>query len=229
MADKKNIYESIAAVMDEIGVIGKDKVNTQQKFNYRGVDDVMNALSPAFIKHRLFMVPEVLEQSRERRTTGKGGELIYSVCKVRYTFYAEDGSNVQAVVIGEGMDSGDKASNKAMAVAFKYVCFQVFCIPTEEMTKADAAPVDPDGESHEPSTSERLSEAHIKTIYEELKRTGIGRKDLCKNYGVESVTQMTIEQFKNAMEILKNKPNKPTEPDPATVPPDDMCGLPFAN
>ena len=86
---------------------------------YRGVDDVMNALNPAFIKHKLFMVPEVMEQSRERRTTGKGGELIYSVCKVRYTFFAEDGSSVHAVVIGEGMDSGDKASNKAMAVAFK--------------------------------------------------------------------------------------------------------------
>lgn len=227
MADKKNIYETISAVMDEIGAIGKNKRNAQQGFMYRGVDDVMNALNPAFIKHKLFMVPEVMEQSRERRTTGKGGELIYSVCKVRYTFFAEDGSSVQAVVIGEGMDSGDKASNKAMAVAFKYACFQVFCIPTEEMTKADAEPVDPDGEVHEPSRPERLPETHIKTLYEELKRTGIGRKALCKNYGVESVAQMTIEQFKNAMEVLKNKPNKPVEPDPATVPPDDMCSLPF--
>ena len=41
------------------------------------------------------------------------------------------------------MDSGDKATNKAMAIAFKYACFQVFCIPTEEMK-------DPDGETPEP-------------------------------------------------------------------------------
>ena len=63
----------------------------------------------------------------------KGGTLIYSICRIKYTFYAEDGSNVSAVVIGEGMDSGDKATNKAMSIAFKYACFQVFCIPTEEM------------------------------------------------------------------------------------------------
>ena len=66
--------------------------------------------------------------------------------KVRYTFYAEDGTSVSAVVIGEGMDSGDKASNKAMAIAMKYAFFQVFCIPTEEMK-------DPDAETPEPSRS----------------------------------------------------------------------------
>ena len=34
--------------------------------------------------------------------------------------------------MGEGMDSGDKATNKAMSAAQKYAFFQVFCIPTEE-------------------------------------------------------------------------------------------------
>ena len=58
--------------------------------------------------------------------------------KIKYTFYAEDGSNVSAVVIGEGMDSAAKASNKAMAVGMKYAMFQVFCIPTEEMPDSDA-------------------------------------------------------------------------------------------
>ena len=76
--------------------------------------------------------------------TNKGGTILYSMLKIKYTFYAEDGTNVSAVVIGEGMDSGDKASNKAMAIAMKYAFFQVFCIPTEEMK-------DPDAETSEPS------------------------------------------------------------------------------
>lgn len=135
-----NIYESICGVMSEIGAISKDKRNQQQGFMYRGIDDVMNALQPLFVKHKVFIVPEVLEQTREDRVSGKGNPLIYSVCKIKYTFYAEDGSNIVAVVVGEGMDSGDKATNKAMAIAMKYACFQVFCIPTEEM-------VDPDGET----------------------------------------------------------------------------------
>ena len=67
MAEKKNIYESIHAVMEEVGAIGKQKRNAQQGFLYRGIDDVMNALNPALINHRLFIVPEVLEHRREGR------------------------------------------------------------------------------------------------------------------------------------------------------------------
>lgn len=135
-----NIYESITKVMSESIAIGKDSYNKQQGFKYRGIDAVMNTFYPLFAKHKVFIVPEVLEQTREERTTKNGGNLIYSILKVKYTFYAEDGTNISATVIGEGMDSADKASNKAMAVAMKYAMFQVFCIPTEEF-------IDPDGET----------------------------------------------------------------------------------
>lgn len=138
------IHQKIPVIMSEIGAIQKAKKNAQQGFMYRGVDDVMNALQPLLHKHGVFIVPEVLEQKREERQTSKGGNLIYSVCTIKYTFYAGDGSFITAVVIGEGMDSGDKATNKAMAIAFKYACFQVFCIPTEEMK-------DPDADTPEPS------------------------------------------------------------------------------
>ena len=108
-----NIYEAICNVMSEIGAIEKSKKNQQQGFMYRGVDEVMNALQPLLVKYKVFIVPEVLEQTREERTTKTGNTVIYSVCKVKYTFYADDGSFVQAVVVGEGMDSGDKATNKS--------------------------------------------------------------------------------------------------------------------
>lgn len=140
-----NIYESIAAIMAEGYAVSKDKKNQQQGFKYRGIDDVMNTFYPLLAQHKVFVVPEVLEQTREERQTTKGGNLIYSILRLKYTFYAEDGSYVAAVVVGEGMDSGDKASNKAMAVGMKYAMFQVFCIPTEEMT-------DPDATTPEPST-----------------------------------------------------------------------------
>ncbi|MBR1853406.1 MAG: ERF family protein [Lachnospiraceae bacterium] len=151
-----NIYESIAAVMGEIGAVGKNSRNQQQGFMFRGIDAVMNAINPALTKHKVFIVPEILDQTREERTTAKGGVLIYSICKVKYTFFAEDGSHIEAVVIGEGMDSGDKATNKAMSIAFKYACFQVFCIPTEEMK-------DPDEECHEPAPRKKKSNDSAKT------------------------------------------------------------------
>ena len=137
-AKKMNIFESINMVMAEVGAVGKTSKNQQQGFMYRGIDAVMNALNPALVKYKVFVVPEVLEQTREERTNAKGTTLLYSLIKVKFTFYAEDGSSVSATVIGEGMDSGDKATNKAMSIAFKYACFQVFCIPTEEMGAAAA-------------------------------------------------------------------------------------------
>ena len=82
MAEKKNIFETINAVMEDVGVIGKDKKNQQHGFMYRGIDDVMNTLNPAFIKHRLFIVPEVLEQRRESDLLSVPRE-IYLPCRGR--------------------------------------------------------------------------------------------------------------------------------------------------
>ena len=204
MAEKKNIFETINAVMEEIGAVGKNSRNEKQKYMYRGVDDVMNALNPAFIKHKLFMVPEVVSQKREERQTANEKNSIYSVLSVKYTFYAEDGSSIYTIVPGEGMDSGDKASNKAMSAAFKYACFQTFCIPTEEMQ-------DPDAETPPPSKPAKptLEAKYVNTLFAELQRTGIGLKGILQTYKVADVHDLAFEDWKKAMEILKGKPDKP--------------------
>ena len=145
------IYKAITGVMADVGAVGKNGVNKQQGFKFRGIDDVMNALHPAMVKHHVFTVPEILEQTREVKTTRNGVELIFSLCKIRYTFFTDDGSHVDAVVIGEGMDSGDKATNKAMAIAYKYACFQVFCIPTEEMIDPDSECPEMEGDGKKPA------------------------------------------------------------------------------
>lgn len=194
-----NIYEAIHGVMTEIGVVGKNKKNTQgQGFMYRGVDDVMNALQPALVMYKVFVVPEVLSQIREERTSNSGGRLLYSICTVRYTFYAEDGSCVYATVIGEAMDSGDKATNKAMSVAFKYACFQVFCIPTEEMK-------DPDAETQPPSMPAvkdkvDLSKEPIRSVAdvtcEDCKKVIVPyTTDEGKKVGVERLIKASREKF----------------------------------
>ena len=221
------IYSAIIGVMGDIGAIGKDKYNSIQKFNFRGIDDVMNVLHPLMVKHKIMLVPEVMEQSREERTSAKGGLLIYSICRVRFRFYAEDGSYIEAVTIGEGMDSGDKATNKAMSIAMKYACFQVFCIPTEEMK-------DPDGESPESTPKvNTVTTAMVSSLYRQLKRTGIGLNGILRNYGVTNAESLTIEQYKDAMDKLEKKPDKgmpPAAPEgsvPDEIPEGETCGLPF--
>ena len=181
------IYAAISAAMADIGAISKDKYSKEIGYKFRGIDDVMNALKPVLTKNKIFTVPQVLEQTREERVTVKGVKLRYSLLKIAFRFYTTDGSFVEAVTLGEGMDSGDKASNKAMAIAYKYALFQVFCIPTEEMT-------DPDGESyetkHEPQQkkaeqpkpqskpSENLSETPTNYIMRECGNIGMDMQEL---------------------------------------------------
>lgn len=134
------IYAAILGVMKDIGAVSKDKTCKSNfgSYKFRGIDDVMNALHPAMVKNGIFVVPEVKENIREVVTTKSGTQMNHSICTIRYEFFADDGSCLECTVVGEGMDTGDKATNKAMSVAFKYACFQTFCIPTEDMDDPDA-------------------------------------------------------------------------------------------
>lgn len=193
------IYSAISKAMVEIGAVGKNQKNQQQGFMYRGIDAVMNAINPALINNGIFVVPEVLEQTREERTTSKGNLLIYSICKVKYTFFAEDGSSISAVVIGEGMDSGDKATNKAMSIAFKYACFQVFCIPTEEM-------VDPDAEVHDvrpqaPAKEEKKEEKKEtkKDLYKETPEEKAENEKMMEEVGKEKISAVMLKALQKKL------------------------------
>lgn len=133
------VYKAIGNVSEELlAGISKGKKNQQQGFMFRGIDDVYNALAPALVKHGLVILPRIMERTVTERTTQKGGVLFYVVVRAEFDFVSvEDGSKHTVVTFGEAMDSGDKATNKAMSIAYKYAAFQAFCIPTEE-TAIDA-------------------------------------------------------------------------------------------
>ena len=137
------IYKKIIEVMADINAIGKDRRNQQQGFQFRGIDDVMNELHSSLAKCGVFVLPKVLEETRTTGKTRNGGDMFYTRLKINFGFYAEDGSHVDAVVIGEAMDTGDKASNKALSIGLKYAMLQVFCIPTEDDKDPDAVSPQP--------------------------------------------------------------------------------------
>jgi len=217
MSKAPMIYSAISKVMADIGAVGKNQKNTQQGFMFRGIDAVMNAINPALIKHKVFVVPEILEQSREERTTSKGTTLIYSICRIKYTFYAEDGSSIYAITIGEGMDSGDKATNKAMAIAFKYACFQVFCIPTEEMKDPDAESPEVSGKGKKTTKTQSevisqatqfVTEKEIADIQKELCRTGLAEEKICSTFGIKKIADMSMTQYTACMNKFRVTPDK---------------------
>jgi len=150
------IFSAMVKVMRGVEAIGKDRKNQQQGFVYRGIDDVYNDLHNLLADAGIVTIPCVVSDKAEERVTKTGGNLIYRILTMEYAFYAEDGSSILARVIGEAMDSGDKASNKAMAVAHKYALLQTFCVPTADTDPAN--PKDPDGTAYPPSTKKARTE-----------------------------------------------------------------------
>lgn len=135
------IYGAIAAVAGSIARhgIAKDRRNSQQGYNFRGIDDVYNALAPHLADAGLVILPRVLSRLQTERETKNGGALFNVVVEVEFDFVAAaDGSRHTVKTFGEAMDSADKATNKAMSAAYKYAAMQAFCIPTAGDNDADA-------------------------------------------------------------------------------------------
>lgn len=147
MSEKKetkiepNVYARIVACAAEIAEhgISKDRKNAQQGYNFRGIDDVYNALAPIISKNYLAILPRVMKREVIERATKSGGALFYTTVEVEFDFVsALDESKHTVKTYGEAMDSGDKSTNKAMSAAYKYACMQAFCIPTEGDNDADS-------------------------------------------------------------------------------------------
>lgn len=136
-----HVFEAIAAVMGDLAAegISKSRRNSQQGYNFRGIDEVYNALSSVLAKHKLVITPRALARTCEERQTKSGGALFYVTVDMEFVLTsAMDGTSITARTFGEAMDSADKATNKAMSAAYKYMAMQQFCIPTEGDNDADA-------------------------------------------------------------------------------------------
>lgn len=140
------VYAAICSVMRDMssGGIGKGRRNQAQGFNFRGIDDVHNALSPVLSRHGLAMLPRVTERTMVEGTTKSGAANYVVTVRVEFDLVAAaDGSTHTVCTYGEAMDMADKATNKAMSAAYKYAAIQTFCIPVEGQDDADAHTPEP--------------------------------------------------------------------------------------
>ena len=136
------IYKKMSAVMKSVGSVAKDQKNQAQGYAFRGIDQFINALYPALTQHEVFMTPRCTRFNQELRDVvrgnGKAGVDKHVSILMEYDFFAEDGSKVTIGPIpAEGLDSGDKATNKALSAGLKYALIQGFCVPTVDMEEAD--------------------------------------------------------------------------------------------
>lgn len=144
MSEHPTIFEIFADVKREIGPVGKDSYNKQQGFNFRSADAVVAAAAPALDSHGVITAPHL--DKLTYGTVEVGGNrtrMAHAQVEVTYTFYGPAGDSFPVTVPGEAMDNGDKATAKAMTVAYRIALTQALNLPTHE--------ADPDSDSYERS------------------------------------------------------------------------------
>ncbi|WP_430479343.1 ERF family protein [Streptomyces sp. P11-1] len=137
-----NVFGAIAAVMRDVMPVAKDQENTQQRYKFRGIDDVMSAMAGPLRAHGVFILPTIAAHHAERR----GEKMTHVTITMRYHVYGPAGDCLISEVPGEASDFADKATNKAQSAALKYLLFTLFMIPVDGRSVDDGdrdTPVDP--------------------------------------------------------------------------------------
>ena len=139
--EKPTVHEAWSHVMGDVQGIAKKDRNEQQRFLFRGIDAVMNAVGPALRTHGVTVVPvNVAREMRDTQTT-QGKSTRECTVLVTYRVTGPAGDSFEGMAPGESLDSGDKATAKAMSVAYRTFLLQALTIPTDEP--------DPDSQTYE--------------------------------------------------------------------------------
>lgn len=155
-----SIQVLLSRVMNDVNAVKKTDRNTAQNFSFRGIDAVVNAVAPALREHGVIVMPEVLEHTYSTVEVGRNRtQMEHVIVRVKYTFTGTQGDSLSCTVLGEAMDAGDKATPKAMSVAFRIALLQALALPTDEP--------DPDSYSYE------RAEAKPKATYEQVEAWGV--------------------------------------------------------
>lgn len=198
----ENIHTAINKIMQEVGYVQKTgKVSGYgANYSYAGEAALIEAIRPSMVTNGVYMhVSKVIDVSREPYTTAKGTNMVNTIIQAMVTFtHAPSATSIETFSCGEGSDSGDKSSNKAMTGLYKYAMRQTFCIETGD---------DPDkqpSEEQERKQTERKPETKpaSKPAAKVEKPKEIIKTDIILE--LEKELGMTVETA-NAIKNSKNK------------------------
>lgn len=197
-----NVYQRITAVQAALAKTGisKSRRNQQQGYNFRGIDEVYDALAPLLAQHELCILPRIISREVVERQSAKGGALFNVTVEAEFDFVAAgDGSKHTVRTYGEAMDSADKATNKAMSAAYKYAALMTFAIPTEGDNDADAT-------THEVASDE-VPDAEYAKIVQLVEATNTHIPTMFKALGIRAISLKKLSQddYFKAVEALEAK------------------------
>lgn len=200
------VYKAINAVQAAMAKegISKNRKNMTpgQNYNFRGIDEVYNALSPLLAEHGLCVLPRILSREVATRASQKGNTIFTVVVEAEFDFVsAADGSKHTIRTFGEAMDSSDKATNKAMSAAYKYAALMAFAIPTEGDNDADAVTHEL---AHIPQ-EQLITPEQLQQLNDLIDQVGGDKEKMCAHYKIKSLNLMNTGMLADALHHLNKK------------------------
>ena len=195
MTEKITVYEAVANVMRDVIAVRKDERNDHFRFNFRGIDAVMNTVGPVLRQHGVIVVPADMHATYAPMQTAKGGAAMNVQVRNTYRFYGPSGDFFDTVATGESIDNGDKGTAKANSVAFRTCLLQALCLPTDE----------PDPDSFSPERAVEIRDAARTRAHDDISRR------LTEATTVEALRGLWQEANKAGFDDLKQQIEQRTE------------------
>ena len=207
-----NIYEKMSAITAEIGVVEKNlnvKVNSNSSYKAVSERDVLDAVKPIEQKYRVYSYPanrkivdrDVLTKETEYNGTITRTNTLFMRVETVYRFVNIDKPDefIETTVYGDGLDTGDKASGKAMTYADKYALMKAYKLSTGDDTDKEASPEHGYEKKAEPKATTKQI-ALVEDLYtdEEIER-------ICKKAKITKIEDLTVAQASALIQKRKDK------------------------
>jgi hypothetical protein len=199
---RRNVYALINQVklaLDAGG--GIQKTREAPQYQFRGIDDMYNALCRLTAEVGLTMLPRVRKHTFELKERIKDGKVVgyqtHAFVEMSIDFVSEhDLTQHRIRTVGEGIDTSDKATNKSLSAAFKYGCLMSFMIPTEgSMVDSEQDDIPVQAPKALPAPAEKPTKAEAKAAKAKV-------SDM-----IEKVSDTANRGFDNSQDALEETEN----------------------
>lgn len=210
------------ADMPRVGKRDRFEGGNAGRFNFRGVDRVVNATRPVLARHGLVVVPELLGVDRRDvpRSSGQG-KSTETVVRVQYHVIGPQGDAlpVPLVVVAEALDTADKGAAKAMSVAWRTALIQLLHIATGDpdpdsvMIERGDGDIDRGQAAFDPQAyrTEALrvstSPARLNQMINDLQRLGRGSELVPNEFGEDEKLGSMLFRLRQERAARKEAPN----------------------
>lgn len=217
-----NIFQRMSKITNELATVAKNlNVDMGKGKTYKAVQekDILDAVKPLEEKYGVYSYPierEMVDnQILEKETQYGISNNFYLRIKTTYRFVNIDKPEeyIDMVSYADGIDSGDKATGKAMTYADKYALMKAYKISTGDDPDKDASPesgyrkkVVMADKNELPFGPDAKTGEELKLELEELIiKTETNRDLVLEAYNVKDMSDLTQSQLRQAIDRLKKR------------------------